>query len=317
MHWFRQNMTRKQDYLDNMQEVEIYITPKTTNSQIYPKYVMPLAIRHFSGPCRIGPTPGVNGILYVHEGTIRTESGGPSITAPILAPIDRISIADEKTEGWLITYLPVAINQNFAASPELSSELENDPYMKRDRELLESILPSRDHADNRCMILTPEEDQFVLRMFSSLTDLLEGQKDVYWPCRSRSFFLEILLFFWQRPAPAAMPAERSKARRIHDWLRVHYPEKISLETLSKEFGSNRTTLQEQFRREYGSSIMDVLGQIRVEAATILMRNTQLSLAEIGFRTGFGDYSNFYREFQRRKHASPHDWRTQVATVRIY
>ena len=310
-------MTLKQDCLDNMQEMDIVISPETTHTHYYPEYAAPLAVRRFSDVCRVGPCPGANGILFVHEGTVRIGETGPTIAAHFLAPVDRFSNIQAKSEGWLAVYRPAVINQAFASWPTLPAGIDNDPYLKRDRELLESVLPSPDQNKNRYLVLTPDEDQFLLRMFSSLTNLLEDQQDVYWPCRSRSFFLEILLFFRQRPDPTVQHVQRSKAQQVHDWLRTHYPDNITLPDLARFFGSNRTTLQEQFRKEYGGSIMGVLSQIRVEAATILMRNTELTLSEISFRTGFGDYSNFYREFQRRKKMSPKDYRAQVATVQIY
>jgi AraC family L-rhamnose operon regulatory protein RhaS len=310
-------MTMKQDFYDNMQKKDIAVTCNASITQFHPKYVAPLGVRRFSGNCRIEPCVDVNGLLYLHEGTVRIGDSGPRIVAPFLLPIDRAAHAEEKTEGWLAVYRPEAINQSFTNWPDLPAGIETDPYAKRDRELLESVLPAPDQDENRYLILTPEEDQFILRLFSNLTDLLENQEDIYWPCRSRSFFLEILLFLWQRPNPPALGVQRSKAQRVHEWLRVHYPERFSLADLSRQFSSNRTTLQEGFRREYGSSIMEVLGQIRVEAATALMRNTELSLSEISLRSGFGDYSNFYREFRRRKSMTPQQYRKRVATVRIY
>jgi AraC-like DNA-binding protein len=47
-------------------------------------------------------------------------------------------------------------------------------------------------------------------------------------------------------------------QQVHEWLRVHFPEHITLADLSKRFCFNRTTLQEEFHREYGDSIMNVL-----------------------------------------------------------
>lgn len=306
----------KQDLFANMQETDIVVACGANEEVFYPNYVSPLGVRRFSGASRIGPAPGVNGIIFCHAGSVRI-GNGPDIVAPFLAPIDRFARVDAKAEGWLVAYRPVAINQSFIDWPSLPSGAESDPFAIRDRELLESALPGPDSPDARYLALTPDEAQFVLRLFANLEDLLENKRDVYWPCRSRSFFLEILLFFWQRPASAGSSPLRPKARRVHDWLRVHYPERFSLGDLARQFNSNRTTLQETFRAEYGDSVMDALGQIRIDAATELMRNTELSLSEIAVRTGFGDYSNFYREFRRRKDATPKQFRERIKTVRIY
>lgn len=306
----------KQDLFANRQETEIVVRCGEKEEVFYPNYVSPLGVRRFSGSTRIAPASGVNGILFGHAGSVRV-ANGPDIVAPFLMPVDRFALADAKAEGWLVAYRPEAINQSFACWPALPAGAESDPYAIRDRELLESALPPSDPDAARYLSLSPEEGQFVHRLFANLADLLENKRDVYWPCRSRSFFLEILLFFWQRPECAEPASKRTKAQRVHEWLRVHYPERFSLADLSRQFNSNRTTLQEEFKAEYGDSVMDTLGQIRVDAASELMRNTELSLTEIAVRTGFGDYSNFYREFRRRKNATPKQFRERIMTVRIY
>lgn len=306
----------KQDLFEKIQETDIVLGCGDAGGAFYPKYISALSVRRFSGPCRVGPAPGVNGILFVHSGSARI-GGGLDLGAPLLVPVSGQALVAEKSEGWLVSYRPVVINQGFACWPEIPDELADDPYAARDRELLEAVLPVPDSRDSRHLNLTVEEDQFVLRLFANMTDLLENKRDVYWPCRSRSYFLEVLLFFWRRPETADACTARSKAQRVHDWLRVHYPERVSLADLSRRFGSNRTTLSVEFRREYGESIMDELAKIRIDAATTLMRNTELSLSEIGARAGFRDYSNFYREFRRRRNATPNQYRNQVKTVRIY
>ena len=306
----------RQSFFDNIQEKDITVACSTKEEVFYPHYISPLGIKHFSGCSRIGPCSGINGILFCHTGSVRTESG-TELAAPFIVPVDRMVRVGEGSEGWLAVYRPEVINQSFVSWPDIPPEAENDPFAIRDRELLESVLPGSGSECGKRLALTPEEDLFMLRLFACLTDLLENKRDIYWPCRSRSFFLEILFFFWQRPAFAGTDSEYSKAQRVHEWLRVHYSEHISLAGLSKQFCSNRTTLQEEFRKEYSDSIMNVLNKIRVDAATTLMRNTELSLSEIGTRTGFCDYSNFYREFLRRKNAAPEEYRQRIKTVQIY
>lgn len=311
----------KQDMIADRQDADVIVACGEKEEVFYPNYISPLGVRHFSGAARIGPAPGVNGILFGNAGSV-TIGDCPEITAPFLAPVDRFARADANAEGWLVAYRPEAINQSFVNWPALPVEAETDPFAIRDRELLESALPSRDPLGARHLSLSTDESQFVHRLFANVEDLLVNKRDVYWPCRSRSFFLEILLFFWQRPefdetTPRGIHAQSPKAQRVHEWLRVHYPDRFSLGDLARRFNSNRTTLQEEFRAEYGDSIMDTLGQIRIDAASELMRNTELSLSEIAVRAGFGDYSNFYREFRRRKNATPKQFRERIKTVRIY
>ena len=47
-----------------------------------------------------------------------------------------------------------------------------------------------------------------------------------------------------------------------------------------------------------------VNQLRIGAATQLLMNSDLSVLEIGFRVGFGNYSNFNRQFKRIKGVTP-------------
>lgn len=47
-----------------------------------------------------------------------------------------------------------------------------------------------------------------------------------------------------------------------------------------------------------------VNQLRVGAATQLLMNSDLSVLEIGFRVGFGNYSNFNRQFKSLKGVTP-------------
>jgi AraC-like DNA-binding protein len=314
-------MTRRQELLEDMQDPPLpalVLAPEVRGLRFHPGFAMPLSVRRFSGAMRLSPSEGSMAILYLCSGTASAEGGGTRLPAPALASIAGPWTSSEEASGWLASFHPRIINQEFADWPSLCAGIEADPMLTRDRELLEAVIggPSPGAAP-RPLLLDPEEASFLSRLFSGMTDLLESQYDIYWPCRGRSFFLEILFFLWRRPSPEGLAGAESLARRVHDWLRVHYAEKVSIARLAELFGSNRTTLQERFKQEYGASVMDHLGEIRAEAASILMRNTELTLAEIGARVGFAEYSNFYREFSRRRALSPSSYRKAVATVRIY
>jgi AraC-like DNA-binding protein len=309
---------REQDTLAHEQFPPSIAVPETRARRYYPGYSMPMSVRRFSGALRAAPPGDCVAILYANAGRASAEGARSPIAAPFLAAIRSAWSCSEDTEGWLAAFHPRIINQEFADWPAIRATAAEDPLMERDIELLDAILGrGPGGAPGRPLLLDPEETIFLNRLFSGMTGLLEAQDDIYWPCRGRSFFLEILFFLWRRPSPEASSQAISPSRRVQDWLRLHYAEKISVARLAELFATNRTTLQERFRCEFGTSVMDALGEIRAEAASILMRNTELTLSEIGERVGFPDYSNFYREFSRRRGLAPSSYRKKAATARIY
>jgi AraC family L-rhamnose operon regulatory protein RhaS len=156
---------------------------------------------------------------------------------------------------------------------------------------------------------------------------LQDQPDAFWPCRSRSYFLQVLLILDQvlaaqekvRAAPAAIPAAQvlpwASASTSDDALRPvvaylvgHCHEELSIEALARVFATNRTTLQARFKKGTGMSVGQYVIRLRVQIAALLLRDTSLTVAEIMERTGFNDPSHFARMFKRHTSRSPSDFR---------
>jgi AraC-like DNA-binding protein len=286
--------------------------------RIFPDYAAPLAAIRFSGAFRVEPPGEAYVLLFAYEGCARGPGQSDASPAPFIAPVSRTLVTSPDAEGWALAFKPEAVNQSLAGWPGLPIEPGDDAFLRRDAELLGAVLsPGEAGRSAAPMLLSAEECVFLRRLFSSMAALLENQDDVYWPCRSRSYFLEILYFLWRRPAPEAAGGRPGPARRARDRILSRYAERLSLPDLARELGTNRTSLQEQFKSEYGRTVMEYLGDIRVEAATILMRNTELSLAEIGDRVGYADYSNFFREFRKRRGDTPSRYRETRLKVKIY
>jgi AraC family L-rhamnose operon regulatory protein RhaS len=92
------------------------------------------------------------------------------------------------------------------------------------------------------------------------------------------------------------------------YLHTHYQEKITLDRLARTFHTNRTTLAERFREAAGVSVMAYLIRLRVQLAALMLRDTSLSVAEVGERVGFKDTSHFGRTFRDHIGCSPTEYR---------
>ncbi len=164
---------------------------------------------------------------------------------------------------------------------------------------------------------------FLLRLRAEL----EEQPDGFWPCRSRSFFLQVLLILDQvfaaqervRAAPPEVPAAQAlpwasastsddALRPVVAYLVGHCHEELTIEALARAFATNRTTLQARFRKGTGLSVAQYVIRLRVQIAAMLLRDTSLTVAEIMERTGFNDPSHFARMFKRHTGRSPSDFR---------
>lgn len=104
-------------------------------------------------------------------------------------------------------------------------------------------------------------------------------------------------------------------RRIDDiclYLNQNFSKEIDFAKLSKRFHMDQASLCRFFKRSTGRTMTEYVNELRVGAAAQLLIDTDESILEIGFRVGFGNYSNFNRQFKRVKGVGPRSLRQQFA-----
>lgn len=89
----------------------------------------------------------------------------------------------------------------------------------------------------------------------------------------------------------------------------HYPEELSLKTLSQRLQMHPNYLGQLFQQEVGASFSDYLNQYRIEKATQLLLHTDQKTADIAFSVGYTDSSYFYRQFKKYTGVSPTEMRS--------
>ena len=146
-------------------------------------------------------------------------------------------------------------------------------------------------------------------IIEKLTNSLSFQVDDYWPCRSRSYLLEALLFADRMRTRVQTPMETDEV--IHSvviYLEQHYSENITLEMLTHHFNTNRTSLSEKFKQLTGKSIIEYLVDFRIEIAKAMLRDTALTVSEVSERCGFSDQPYFNRTFRKKIGCTPNAYR---------
>ncbi len=145
---------------------------------------------------------------------------------------------------------------------------------------------------------------------------LSEQRDNFWPCRSRSYFLELLFLvdrLYREPdvTEIGVLSQVASLEGIGDvilYLHTHYQEKINLNDLARHFHTNRTTLTRQFREVTGLPVMTYLANLRVHLASLMLRNTNVSVMEVMQRVGFIDDTHFTRTFRKYTRSTPSEYR---------
>ena len=86
-------------------------------------------------------------------------------------------------------------------------------------------------------------------------------------------------------------------REIHDHLTEHMEQRVTIEELARQYLINPTTLKTVFKEVYGSSLAAHMKEHRMEKAAALLRETDMSVAEIAGQVGYESQSKFTAAFK--------------------
>jgi AraC family L-rhamnose operon regulatory protein RhaS len=146
-------------------------------------------------------------------------------------------------------------------------------------------------------------------------------RDLSWPCRSRTYLIELLFFLTrlaaEAPAPSALlpPGVDPRVRELVLILHAHYDRTLTVAALARRLGTNRTSLQQRFQEATGKAIMEYLTGLRVEVAQGMLRDTLLPVSEIAGRTGYADAASFSRAFRKVAGATPTAYRDRAGWMK--
>lgn len=280
----------------------------TRGKEHHERFRMPIA---YSNACAIPrPEDGYCAILAVERGFLAIDDGNgrelyKAPTVLLLRPSHSIRDASV-TEGspHSIIFRPQAINTN---APQSIS-----PFSEDDIEQYFFFRPFKELGPSGFSVkaIPPELVPAIEALCGRIDENLNTAQDAYWPCLSRSYFLELLILLDRNRyvAPDAErvtgPQSRQAISAILEYVHASYAEPITLDGLAARFATNRTTLNRRFNEECGMSAMAYLNAVRIEIAASLLRNTELKVVDIARRTGFADESYFSRAFKKKTGLAP-------------
>lgn len=297
--------------------MELYTEDKT----FYPGYKMPLRYTGFeeSFNANTGLSTRFR-LLFLDQGAGIFRSGEHhfALIAPSLICLNENEelipeqISNPKIHG--LFFHPQLVNARFSfkniRTPDetLSGTDRQDlwcfrPFIQRNADCYFGQLP-----------VDPAAARRIAGLMETINRLCTAQPDENWPCRTRSCFFE-LLFLVER----IFSAEKKTGEMIFDnispeikeiihYLHINYRKPITIGELTKVFHINRTTLTERFAKETGYTIIKYLTRLRINLASMILRDTELSVSEIIEKVGFNNLTHFGRTFQKYTGFTPSEYR---------
>lgn len=104
--------------------------------------------------------------------------------------------------------------------------------------------------------------------------------------------------------------QAEKVRAIRHFLIAHISENYTQEELSRRFDIPMTAMKTCFRSVYGEAIGAWLTGYRMNRAAELLRESELSIAEIGSRVGYDNAGKFTVAFKKTMKLTPSEYRRE-------
>lgn len=99
----------------------------------------------------------------------------------------------------------------------------------------------------------------------------------------------------------------SKITDIYNYINEHYTEKITLDDICFLFGTNKTSLCNKFKSDYGTTVLNYINKLKINDAKMYIREQKLSVTEISELLGYSSIHYFCRLFKKHTGLSPKEY----------
>ncbi len=113
---------------------------------------------------------------------------------------------------------------------------------------------------------------------------------------------------------------QSDTRRIEkvlEYMRKNYQQDLSLEDISKVLSMTVVSFSRFIKKMTGKTFVDSLNEIRLDHATRLLVDSNLSIADISSRCGYNNLSYFNRIFKKKHNCTPKEYRDNYSSIRTF
>ena len=203
---------------------------------------------------------------------------------------------------------PNGIYQGLSIYIDLQEVSDYPPELLKGSNIFETILPEKFCRNDSPVFLAGNEQ--TESIFSAFFNQPEELKLSYQKIKT----MELLLYLGKTELTSSQRLSEYKTeqiriiREIHDQLTLHMEQRITIEELSRKYLINPTTLKTAFKSIYGTSIAAHIKEHRMEQAAKMLRESEMSIAEIAKAVGYDSQSKFSIAFKSFFNVLPREYR---------
>lgn len=162
-------------------------------------------------------------------------------------------------------------------------------------------------------VISPKEQSYLClracmdRIFSSISGSF--------PCPELLLKSELMRLFWLLESDEGILCREAAGinygeivRPALDFMINHYQEAITVERLAHITHLSKSYFMNCFKKAVGVSAGEYLSQLRIHAVCEALSSSGEKIADIAFRCGYDNISNFNRQFKKATGWSPNEYR---------
>lgn len=258
-------------------------------------------------------------LIILTKGKLEFKIGDENIsaTAPSFLCFDEMKnpvlVSKSKAQYTCVYFHPKFLNINMTF-PLLRSENYSDIATTHDMFMLKPFIDK--------VYVIPIVDTQVEKIEHSancMMEELEQQRDWYWSCRGRSYFMEIIIALERmygligygithQISDNAPIIKNPKLRDAVLYIEGHYAENITLSGISVNAGINHTTLTALMKQELGCTAIEYLMKYRITVSKKQLAFTDVPIKDIANMVGFKTVQHFNRIFKEITGTTPAEFR---------
>ena len=265
-------------------------------------------------------------LIILTKGKLKFKVGGEAVTAaaPAFLCFDEtenpVLVSKSKARYTCIYFHPQFLNINMTFELLRSNNYE-DIASTHDMFLLK---PFTDKA--RVIPICESQLEKTERAADYMQKELEEQRDWYWSCRGRSYFMEIIIALERmygligygithQISDNAPIIKNPKLRDAVLYIEGHYGDNITLSDISANAGINHTTLTALMKEELSCTAIEYLMKYRITVAKKQLAFTEVPIKDIANMVGFKTVQHFGRIFKEITDTTPAKFRKSAVQKR--
>ena len=153
----------------------------------------------------------------------------------------------------------------------------------------------------------------VYNIFTQLVDETQhGQNRLAHQAYQQALVEQLFILALREIPPEATPHTSPFINRTLGYLYSHFCEPITVSDAAAYVGYTPNYFSNKFKKETGRTFKHYIADLQFSLAENMLRHTDLSVSEICYHCGFGDFSNFMTYFKRRHGIPPKEYRRLAA-----